>query len=151
MSDNVSPEVRSQVMRAVRSSGTTPESTLKKWMRRMGVLGWKAQGQHLPGRPDFFFPSFKLAVFVDGCFWHGCLRCYRAPKSHKPYWKTKLRTNRARDEKNNEQLRLLNWKTIRLWEHEVATDPQRCVKLILKGAQRKSVPEAPLRLARSTT
>lgn len=130
-------------MRAVGSSGTNPELLLRKWLRKMGISGWRQQGRGLPGRPDFIFMESRLAVFVDGCFWHGCLQCYRGPKSNRHYWRTKLRDNRARDLRNDQDLAVLGWGVIRLWEHDVQARPQACVKLVLKiltAKRRKPVP-----------
>lgn len=79
------------------------------------IKGWR---RHLPlvGRPDFTFPEAKLTVFVDGCFWHGCPRCYSAPGTSKAFWKAKLAKNKARDSIVNRQLRKAGWKVIRIWE-----------------------------------
>jgi DNA mismatch endonuclease (patch repair protein) len=146
MPDIVTPAVRSRIMQAVRSFNTSPERALGRWMRKLGVFGWKAQVSSLPGTPDFALSAQKLAIFLDGCFWHGCLHCYRAPKSHKPYWRAKLRSNRLRDIHANAALARLGWKVVRLWEHEVRERPKDCVSLILRAANRKSLPSEPMRL-----
>lgn len=70
----------------------------------------------IAGRPDFAFPKSKLAVFVDGCFWHGCPRCYSAPATSKAFWKAKLAKNKARDLAVNRRLRKDGWNFIRIWE-----------------------------------
>lgn len=73
----------------------------------------------LPGKPDFFFPSEKLAVFVDGCFWHGCPTCGHVPKSNSAFWRAKIQRNRERDESATEKLEAIGIKVIRFWEHEL--------------------------------
>jgi len=88
------------------------------------------QSLGLPGKPDFVFEKNKLAVFIDGCFWHGCVKCYRGPKSNKRYWVSKLRLNKARDTKNSKMLLALGWHVLRLWEHQVRMGPGNCVKKI---------------------
>lgn len=113
----------------------------------MGINGWRQQGRGLPGRPDFIFPESLLAVFVDGCFWHGCLQCYRGPKSNRHYWRTKLRDNRARDMRNDQELAAMNWRVIHLWEHDVRGQPQACVKLVLKVLIAKRRKREPYRLS----
>jgi DNA mismatch endonuclease (patch repair protein) len=76
----------------------------------------------LPGRPDFAFRSQKVAVFVDGCFWHSCPRHGRAPESNQEYWLPKLARNGRRDRRVSRILRRMGWKVIRLWEHDLAND-----------------------------
>jgi DNA mismatch endonuclease (patch repair protein) len=72
---------------------------------------------NLPGKPDFIFRSERLAIFLDGCFWHGCPRCYRPPQDNRSYWKKKLIGNRRRDRRRSRELRLLGWRVLRIWEH----------------------------------
>jgi DNA mismatch endonuclease (patch repair protein) len=71
-------------------------------------------------RPDFVFPKIKLAVFVDGCFWHGCPQHGTQPKGNRAFWKNKFARNKARDVLVNQSLRRANWRVVRLWEHELA-------------------------------
>src|ERR1700683_1098148 len=107
---------RSEVMAKVRSRGNaSTELRMMKLFRDSGIKGWR---RHLtiPGRPDFAFPKAKLAVFVDGCFWHGCPSCYSAPQSSKAFWKIKLSNNITRDLAVTNQLRSEGWKVLRVWE-----------------------------------
>jgi DNA mismatch endonuclease (patch repair protein) len=76
----------------------------------------------LPGKPDIVFISKKMAVFIDGCFWHKCPKCCVAPKSNKKYWLPKLEKNVKNDKKNNKALKKLGWKVVRIWEHEIKKD-----------------------------
>ena len=73
----------------------------------------------MPGKPDFVFSKLKTAVFVDGCFWHGCPRHATKPKTRAAFWAAKLNGNRARDRKVNRLLRAKGWRVIRIWEHEL--------------------------------
>jgi DNA mismatch endonuclease (patch repair protein) len=114
--DNLSKRQRSKAMSKVRSRGNaSTELRVMKLFRANGVKGWR---RHLPipGRPDFAFPKAKLAIFVDGCFWHGCPHCYTAPQSSTAFWRTKLAENKARDKTVNRLLRKTGWKVLRIWE-----------------------------------
>jgi DNA mismatch endonuclease (patch repair protein) len=106
-------------MASVRSTGNkSTELRAAALFRASGITGWRRQYQ-LPGRPDFVFLKARLAVFVDGCFWHGCPRCYRSPKSNQEFWDAKVRSNVVRDKLVNGQLRRREWKVLRLWGHDL--------------------------------
>src|ERR1035441_10810050 len=99
--DTVSTDVRSRMMSAVRSRGNrSTEVALGIILRRAGLVGYR---KHWPvdGRPDFAWPGLKIAVFVDGCFWHGCRKCKTVPSSNAEFWSTKLDANRRRDSRVN--------------------------------------------------
>ena len=116
MTDIWSKGKRSEVMSRIRGKGNEKtEVKLAKIMRKAGIRGWR---RHLPipGRPDFAFRKQKVAVFVDGCFWHGCPRCFRLPKQNRAFWKAKIEGNRRRDRSVNGRLRRLGWKVIRIRE-----------------------------------
>lgn len=130
MADTVTKAVRSRVMRSIPSQGTSPEILLRLALAKRGLRGWRLNDATLPGKPDFAFSKQRLAVFVDGCFWHGCLRCYRGPKSNAYYWRTKLRLNQARDVRNADALKRQGWRILRVWEHQVRDEPVRCVRLV---------------------
>ena len=74
----------------------------------------------LPGRPDFVFDAERVALFADGCFWHGCPDCYRRPASSQDYWDAKVNKNMARDERNDSELIEMGWTPVHVWEHELA-------------------------------
>lgn len=101
---------------------------LRAVLAASGIKGWQIQVEELPGRPDFAFHKKKLAVFVDGCFWHGCPNCYRRPKSKKGYWDSKVERNKIRDRKNKRTLNRIGWKALRFWEHEVLESPSLCAR-----------------------
>jgi DNA mismatch endonuclease (patch repair protein) len=86
--------------------------------RSNGITGWR-RGSKLPGKPDFVFPRMKIAVFVDGCFWHGCPKHATWPKTRAAFWLAKITGNKARDRRVNRALRAKGWKVIRIWEHEL--------------------------------
>jgi len=93
----------------------------------------------VPGHPDVVFQKAKVAVFIDGCFWHGCPKCYRAPKSHQDYWKMKVSRNRKRDEAVTELCKKADWRVLRIWEHEVVSSPKRAaarLSRILRTAEK---------------
>jgi len=108
-------------MSSIRSRGNrTTEITFVGVLRSRRITGWR---RHLllPGKPDFVFSSWRLAVFIDGCFWHGCPRCYRMPEDNRPYWSAKVAGNRRRDRRNARELRRRGWKVLRVWEHALKT------------------------------
>ena len=116
VTDIWSKSKRSEVMSRIRGRGNEKtEVRLAKLMRAEGIRGWR---RHLPipGRPDFTFRKQKVAVFVDGCFWHGCPRCFRLPKQNRAFWKAKIEGNQKRDRSVNGRLRRLEWKVLRIRE-----------------------------------
>jgi len=103
-------------MASVRGRGNaSTELKTMKLLRENKITGWR---RHLPiaGTPDFAFPKARVALFVDGCFWHGCPRCYRAPQSSKAYWRAKIERNKRRDLRVSRQLRKAGWKVMRVRE-----------------------------------
>ncbi|NBX69874.1 MAG: very short patch repair endonuclease [Proteobacteria bacterium] len=116
MSDVFSKQRRSEVMSRIRGKGNEKtEVRLAKLLREAGIKSWRRH-QPIPGRPDFSFRKQKVAVFVDGCFWHGCPRCFRLPKQNRAFWKAKIEGNRKRDRSVKGRLRRLGWKVIRIRE-----------------------------------
>lgn len=101
-------------------------------MRHAGVSGWRRKSK-LWGRPDFIFPRFRIAIFVDGCFWHGCRKCRLAAKTNTDYWRSKIAGNIERDRVNTRKLKANGWKVVRIWEHELRTKPLKCLGKIMDG------------------
>jgi DNA mismatch endonuclease, patch repair protein len=101
-----------------------------KILRSNGITGWRRH-LPLPGKPDFAFRSARLAVFVDGCFWHSCPTHGRRPDSNQNYWLPKLARNKRRDQHVSRELRASGWTVIRFWEHDLASE-QRVVARLLR-------------------
>ena len=119
MADFLSKRKRSELMSRVRSHGNKgTELRLIQVFRANGITGWR-RGSKLPGRPDFVFPKLKTAVFVDGCFWHGCPKHGTFPKTRASFWLAKITGNKARDRRVNRLLRARGWNVTRVWEHEL--------------------------------
>jgi DNA mismatch endonuclease (patch repair protein) len=130
---------RSRLMAKVRSVGNkTTELRVVEIFRQHQIKGWR---RHRPllGKPDFAFLNERLLVFVDGCFWHGCPRCYVAPRANSKFWREKFRYNSARDSRITEALRRQGWKVIRLWEHDLkeASHVARRVRKLLKAKKKR--------------
>lgn len=120
MPDTLTAEERSARMALVRGRGNkSTERLVAHNLRRAGITGWRRHVRGFPGTPDFYFPRERLAVFVDGCFWHACPRCGRIPKSRVEFWSAKIDANRRRDNRNRRALRAQGVATIRIWEHEL--------------------------------
>ena len=117
--DVLSKRRRSQVMAAVRSKGNKDtELKLISIFRAHGISGWR-RNHKLTGKPDFVFRHERLAVFVDGCFWHGCRWHCRMPKSRPDFWWPKIARNKARDREVARMLRKQGWRVFRIWEHSL--------------------------------
>lgn len=86
---------------------------------RAGISGWVLHAKDLPGKPDFFFPTMNVAVFVDGCFWHGCPKCGHIPRTRAEFWAAKIQRNRERDLQMSALLRRQKIRVLRIWEHEL--------------------------------
>jgi DNA mismatch endonuclease (patch repair protein) len=97
------------------SNNVSTELRLIRLFRDHGVTGWR-RGIGLPGKPDFTFLKERLCVFVDGCFWHGCPRCYRQPKTNISFWVQKVRRNQQRDRIVSKTLRAMGISVFRVWE-----------------------------------
>jgi len=111
---------RSDVMSQIRGRGNKgTEVALAKLFRRNEITGWR-RNQKIFGRPDFVFFKLNLAVFVDGCFWHGCPKHGTQPKGNRVFWKNKFARNKARDVLVTRTLRRAEWRVLRVWEHELA-------------------------------
>jgi len=115
---------RSEVMSRIRGKDNkATELAMVQLFRTYGITGWR---RHYPitGKPDFAFPEQKLAVFVDGCFWHGCPKHATRPKGSSAFWSNKLDANKARDRKVNRELRAKGWRVLRIWEHDLTKSRQ---------------------------
>lgn len=123
-------------MSRVRSTGNqTTEKRLAGLLRKMGLSGWRRH-QPLPGQPDFVWPGFKVAVFVDGCFWHGhdCGKNV-TPKTNAKAWQDKIIRNKSRDRQMTRHLRQEGWRVVRIWECQLRKNPARCVSGIRRALE----------------
>jgi DNA mismatch endonuclease, patch repair protein len=112
---------RSKTMSSIRSNGNrTTEVSMRMLMVRSGVSSWRMNNLTIDGKPDFFFPAARIAIFVDGCFWHCCRRCGHFPKTRSDFWRAKLMGNKLRDQRTSSNLRSKGIRVIRIWEHELA-------------------------------
>ena len=95
-------------------------------LRAHGLRGWR-RGVRLEGKPDFVFRRERVALFVDGCFWHCCPKHGTMPVGNRAFWKAKLARNTERDRRVTRSLRKAGWKVLRIWEHELAAKHWLCV------------------------
>ena len=138
--DNLSKARRSKIMSRIRGRGNKrTELEVMALFRLSGIKGWRRhlairfkseqpfKSKAFDGtkfkpqvRPDFIFPKSKVVLFIDGCFWHGCPKCYRRPKSRGLFWAAKVRRNKERDRFQMLALKRDNWRVLRIWEHDLA-------------------------------
>lgn len=119
----INRSLKSAQMARVRTQHTAPEMAVRRALHRRG-LRFRLHRRDLPGRPDIVLPRFKMAIFVHGCYWHGCTMCdrgVRRPKTNMEFWSAKLDENRRRDERNQAELHELGWHPITVWECETRT------------------------------
>lgn len=120
MADIFTKKKRSEVMSAIKGKGNkTTEIELIKLFRQNGIKGWRRNCGGMVGKPDFIFPNQKVAVFVDGCFWHGCRRHRSIPASNRKFWLNKIENNRRRDALVNRLIKRNGWTVFRIWEHSL--------------------------------
>jgi len=132
MADNVSKATRSRIMSHIRGKDTKPEIKLRKALHKAGYrYSLNYRFKELNFKPDIVMVSRKVCIFVDGCFWHGCPKCYKAPKSNKTYWVQKIKRNIERDKEQNTYLKKNGWKVVRVWEHQITKDLRRTVQKLL--------------------
>lgn len=138
--DIMSPEKRSAVMSRIKGKDTQPEMKIAAVLSILGA-SWESHARDLPGRPDFVFRQDRLALFVDGDFWHG----WRFPQWQDKLseaWEAKISANRARDARNFRKLRRMGWRVLRVWEHQIQNDLDKVVTrisgaLCLQGNQER--------------
>lgn len=131
MTDRLSVEQRRALMARVRVKDTAPEQALRKALWAAGIRGWRCHPRAVPGRPDLAWIGRRIAVFVDGAFWHGHPDHYWGQSG--PFWDEKIERNRARDLRVTGELRGAGWTVIRIWDFEVNADPNGCVARVRKA------------------
>ena len=128
-----------RLMQGVRGSGNrTTEARLRAALARAGMSGWKLNVRGLPGSPDFYFPKQATAIFVDGCFWHGCPSCGHVPKKNSAFWREKIIRNQDRDRRYAAQLRRRGACVLRFWEHELRESLGGCITRIQRVLRRRA-------------
>ena len=120
MVDNLTPQKRTKIMRSIISDSTKPELVLRKYLFSKGYR-YRKNYKKLPGRPDIVFVSKKIAIFVNGCFWHQHENCKIAnkPRSNTAFWYDKFKKNLERDKRNQQELKDMGWNPIVIWECEI--------------------------------
>lgn len=144
MADVLTKKQRSYCMSQIRGKNTKPEVILRKALWSAG-LRYRIKNK-LPGKPDLVYPTLKVAIFIDGCFWHRCPIHFQAPKSRASFWEKKIQGNVARDQRNNELLQSDGWLVVRVWEHEIKeslTDTVRNISEILSSRRPDSFQPTP--------
>jgi DNA mismatch endonuclease, patch repair protein len=122
-------DVRRAVMSRIKGANTKPETLLRKALWSLGVryrLGTRIGRV----RPDLVFKKARLAIFVDGCFWHGCPDHYTPPRSRARFWAKKLKENVERDIRQTFELERAGWRVLRIWEHQLEKDPLETAKAV---------------------
>ena len=119
-------------MKRVRTSRTSAEREVEKVLRRVG-LRYKRNMKLLPGTPDFLIKEENLAVFVDGCFWHGCPRCFSGTKRNRKWWNEKILANKRRDRRMDARLRKLGYRVMHIREHNSQIQVQRRLLAFVKS------------------
>lgn len=138
MPDVFTKEKRSAVMSRIRARGNKgTELLFAKLLRKHRIHGWRRH-VNLTGRPDFIFRNQRIAIFIDGCFWHGCPKHANMPVNNRELWMQKLSGNKRRDRLVNRTLKQRGWSVIRIWEHELAGMANRSldqVRRLIQGRQ----------------
>ena len=120
MADKVSKEARSRIMASIRGKDTRPEIAVRRILWRHG-LRYRTHDKTILGKPDISNKGKRLVVFVDGCFWHGCPKCYREPETNRDFWRNKVEGNRRRREVVRDGLERQGFRVVEVWEHEVGS------------------------------
>lgn len=141
-------------MKANKSKDTSPELKVRKALREAGYPGYRLNWKKAPGKPDICYPGRKVAIFINGCFWHRCPKCnLPMPRHNKEYWIPKLERNVQRDKENLEKLESDRWDVVILWECEIRNNFEECMArtietLASKRKKRGGVPSMPAELPR---
>ncbi len=113
-------ESTSRIMSSIRAKNTKPELKLRKALCDNGSSGYRLHWKNAPGRPDICYPGKKIAIFVNGCYWHRCPYCNPSfPKTHISFWENKFNNNIKRDKRKIKELKRLGWKVATIWECQI--------------------------------
>lgn len=130
MVDNVNKKTRTEIMKAIKSSGSKIEIKVGKVLWQNGFR-YRKNSQNYFGKPDFVLKKYKSVLFVDSCFWHGCKKHCRIPSTRKMYWINKIKNNTARDKSVLNHYTNNNWRVIRIWEHDLKDNLDKMVCAII--------------------
>jgi len=131
MADMFDKKTRSRIMSRIKST-TMLEKSFRKALWAAGLRGYRVNSK-LPGKPDIVFPKARLAVFVDGDFWHGYNWKVLGKVPPRKYWQKKISGNMKRDVENSAKLKRMSWKVLRFWEHSLRKNPVLAVKKIMEA------------------
>jgi DNA mismatch endonuclease, patch repair protein len=131
MTDVLTPAQRKLNMSRIKGKDTSPEIKIRKLLFSKGVRGYRINYK-LTGKPDIVFLGKKVAVFIDGCFWHKCPIHFKEPETRKEFWLEKINRNVERDQMINIELKEAGWKVLRIWEHQVRENPDLVVTKIIE-------------------
>ena len=134
MTDVLTPAQRKHNMSRIRGKNTGPEVKLRKLFWSRGIRGYRIH-HNLLGKPDIVFTKKKIAIFIDGCFWHKCPVCFQQPETRKEFWMKKISSNVERDLKNTRQLQEGGWTVLRFWEHEIRKTPEDVIEKIVESLE----------------
>lgn len=127
-----SSEAVSHAMKGNKGRDTKPELRLRRLLREAGYPGYRLHWKQAPGHPDIAYPGRKIAIFVNGCFWHRCPYCQPAtPKSHTDYWERKFELNQERDARKTRELEAVGWTVVTVWECQLRTAEVRVVQEVI--------------------
>ena len=137
---NVKLRTSKTMMAIANKHNRSTERKFRMALVRAGLRGWILHAQGIFGCPDIYFPRQKVAVFLDGCFWHGCPKCGHIPKTNRAFWRTKIARNQKRDKQANNQLRVKGTSVIRIWEHSLrdTKDLAACIAILDKRLRTRS-------------
>jgi DNA mismatch endonuclease (patch repair protein) len=121
-------------MASIRGRDTVPEMIVRRLLWAQGIR-YRIHDKRVPGRPDISNNSRKVAVFIDGCFWHGCRKCYKEPTSNIEFWRRKLDKNIQRRRVVKHKLRTDSWTVLEFWEHEVLSSPSSVARKVARHLQ----------------
>jgi DNA mismatch endonuclease (patch repair protein) len=126
-------EKASKLMSKIKSKNTKPELILRKALYEKGIRGYRIHKKGIPGRPDIAWIGKRVAIFVNGCFWHSCPKCnLQKPKHNSEFWNNKFKTNKLRDSRKIMDLTNAGWKVLTIWECDIKNDIESCIIAVRK-------------------
>lgn len=136
MTDWLPKKTRSKIMSSIRSKRTKPEMKVHGYLKSRKIR--HKMNPKIDGSPDIILKDSKRAIFIHGCFWHKCTKCFKKPQSNTEYWDSKIERNVKRDKKNKRILEKNGWAVAIIWEHELKKDFEKNIKKLLKLGKNKS-------------